>query len=1034
MEDVFMRLGTKIVSALLLMAAALTLFTGSAAAGSGENTVSYTFIANAYEIGMNENGHQITMDGYGRIPTFGVPMLPSKIFHVAVPPGAEVTGVTYEAGQRTTLSGVYDIAPVTLHRVVSGEDPDLYAREKARYEANHAAVYDSAQPFPADNAEYVGTAGYRKYNLAEVRVSPFTWNPRSGKLTLTEAVTVHVHYTVPERLPQGTVLVDNLVRCEKIARELVVNYNQAQAWYPQTNAGRGLHDYVIITIPALTSTVQPLVDGETAKGRTVEVVTTDWISTNYAGWDLAAKMRAFLLEKYPSAEWGIEDVCLVGHYDDVPMRRTAQDIGYGAPETDYYYAELSKPDSQSWDANGNHQYGENSDPIDFTAEVNVGRLPWSGVSDVQHMCQKSVAYEASTDLSFKKNILLLGAYFWPDTDNAVLMEYKTNPSMHPWMSEWTSTKLYEVGHTSYPCDGTINWNNTKDTWSSGKYAFVNWAGHGNPTGCYIYYGSGESFSNTSTCNYLNDDYPAIIFADACSNSDTDHTNLGQCMLRKGGVGFVGATKVALGCPGWNHKNSGSSQSMDYYFTSSVTSGDYTQGAALQFALRTMYTNGLWGYNKFETFEWSSIWGQPDLTMHVEPAINMDFPDGVPVGTQNPGLANTVTVEITAGQENYVAGSGKLHYRFDSADPYTEVTVTPLGGDLFEVTIPNTAPGDEPEFYFSAQGDGGTTLCMPYDAPASVYSFDICFVELLMEDHCEAVGGWTVQNTSISTGAFELADPQATSDGGTPVQPGDDHSNPGTKCWVTQAAAGSNYYAYDVDGGPTRLISPVIDLSTGDAYVSFWVWFYHSSSGTVEPCDVHVTNNGTTWVKAMSISHSNSWNQYSFKVSDYVTPNNKVQIRITADDSPNDSVVEAAFDDLVIERLNADPSLWADGYSIPVSTGAVVHYSLDAGAGHAGRQYLLLGSMSGTSPGYPLPGGAVLPLNWDVFTDLVMLFLGSPVCQDFMGYLDGSGTATAALDTQGSLDAALIGVTAHFAFLLGGPFDYTSNAIPVTFDP
>ena len=29
------------------------------------------------------------------------------------------------------------------------------------------------------------------------------------------------------------------------------------------------------------------------------------------------------------------------------------------------------------------------------------------------------------DPTFKKNILLLGAFFWPDTDNAVLMEMKT---------------------------------------------------------------------------------------------------------------------------------------------------------------------------------------------------------------------------------------------------------------------------------------------------------------------------------------------------------------------------------------------------------------------------------------------------------------------------------------------------------------------------------------------------------------------------------------------------------------------------------
>ena len=145
-------------------------------------------------------------------------------------------------------------------------------------------------------------------------------------------------------------------------------------------------------------------------------------------------MRNFLRDKYPSSEWGIEDVCLVGHYDDVPMRRGWQDEGYGKPETDYYYAELSLPDSESWDKDGDHKWGEFTDPIDFYAEVNVGRIPWSGTSTVAKIVAKSVAFENNHDPAFKKNMLLLGAFFWPNTDNAVLMEYKSNADKHPWMS------------------------------------------------------------------------------------------------------------------------------------------------------------------------------------------------------------------------------------------------------------------------------------------------------------------------------------------------------------------------------------------------------------------------------------------------------------------------------------------------------------------------------------------------------------------------------------------------------------------------
>ncbi|MHC4589824.1 MAG: C25 family cysteine peptidase, partial [Planctomycetota bacterium] len=177
------------------------------------------------------------------------------------------------------------------------------------------------------------------------------------------------------------------------------------------------------------------------------------------------------------------------------------------------------------------------------------------------------------------------------------------------------TRMYEQNgqcSSAYPCDYPLLRQNVMAVWPAGKFAFVNWAGHGSPTSTHIYGLGAPSFIRASDCSSLNDDYPAIIFADACSNSDTDHLNIGQAMLQRGGVGFLGATKVAYGRPGWNDPMDGSSQSMDYFFTTYVTSGDYTQGQAHQLALTDMYTYGLWSSVKYEMFEWGSLWGNPNL--------------------------------------------------------------------------------------------------------------------------------------------------------------------------------------------------------------------------------------------------------------------------------------------------------------------------------------------------------------------------------------------------------------------------------------
>jgi hypothetical protein len=585
--------------------------------------VSVTIPLGTYEIKTTTSGSEIYLEDFGRLSVPGKPNLPSRIFSIAIPPGAEVAQVQFDQGEGVVLPGFYQISPSSQVRVVGEENPLYYEQDKQTYEENYKSVYSSDDPFPKSMGEMVRTAGYRKYNLVDVQVTPFSYRPLSGQLTYYPRITVRIDYTFPLNFDPQDIMIDNLPRTEQTARQIVLNYDQAQGWYPAGTKGKDNYDFVIITLDALTSSVTPLVDWETGKGRSVNVVTTSWINSTYTGYDLAEKIRNFLRDKYPSAQWGIEDVLLVGHYDDVPMRRCWQDLGYGKPETDFYYAELSLPDNQSWDSNGNYRWGENSDNIDFYNEVVVGRIPWSTPATVLHICQKSVAYEQNDDPAYKKNILLLGAYFWDDTDNAVLMERKVN---RPWMLSWTKTRMYEQGHSMYIMDYNLTYNNVRTVWSSNHFSFVNWAGHGSEYASYILYSTGEAFVSTSTCSYLNDDYPAICFADACSNSDTDALNIGQAMMQKGAVGFVGATKVAYGMGAWHDSLDGSSQSLDYFFTTYVTSGNLTQGQAHQQALRTMYTKNLWYSLKYETFEWGALWGNPDLG--VAPVIT-NYPPEVP---------------------------------------------------------------------------------------------------------------------------------------------------------------------------------------------------------------------------------------------------------------------------------------------------------------------------------------------------------------------------------------------------------------------
>ncbi|MHC4942317.1 MAG: plastocyanin/azurin family copper-binding protein [Planctomycetota bacterium] len=127
---------------------------------------------------------------------------------------------------------------------------------------------------------------------------------------------------------------------------------------------------------------------------------------------------------------------------------------------------------------------------------------------------------------------------------------------------------------------------------------------------------------------------------------------------------------------------------------------------------------------------------------------------------------------------------------------------------------------------------------------------------------------------------------------------------------------------------------------------------------------------------------------------------------------------------------AELPLTVDSDTISESGGSV-NFMLDAGAAKANRQYILLGGVSGTSPGTPLPGGLeTLPLNLDFFTDIVFLLINSPVFNNFLGTLDGNGTSTATLTTGPVPGAA--GLVMYYAFAIGFPYDFVSNPVEVTF--
>jgi len=128
------------------------------------------------------------------------------------------------------------------------------------------------------------------------------------------------------------------------------------------------------------------------------------------------------------------------------------------------------------------------------------------------------------------------------------------------------------------------------------------------------------------------------------------------------------------------------------------------------------------------------------------------------------------------------------------------------------------------------------------------------------------------------------------------------------------------------------------------------------------------------------------------------------------------------------------SLMAEPTTISASTGGSIDLDLHGGVQNAGRDYIVLGCLSGTSPGATLPGGeATLPLNWDAFTNMMIPWINTAIFSDFLGVLDPLGAYTAQINAT-PLSTSLVGATVYFAYCLTSPFDFASNPVDIGIVP
>ncbi|MCB9839109.1 MAG: M36 family metallopeptidase [Phycisphaeraceae bacterium] len=298
---------------------------------------------------------------------------------------------------------------------------------------------------------------------------------------------------------------------------------------------------------------------------------------------------------------------------------------------------------------------------------------------------------------------------------------------------------------------------------------------------------------------------------------------------------------------------------------------------------------------------------------IPTGLDIEIPGGAPIAVDL-GVSTPLDVEVrdTCG-DPLDTGSGMLFTQINGGG-YSGVSIVETSPGVFGVDLPALGCGQTLEWYVSFENTTGGVYTLPAGAPAQAFLAVPFTADLVrLDDDFEADNGWVVGavGDTATTGIWERVDPV-----GTGSQPEDDASPDGTLCYITgNAPPGAGAGTNDIDGGATTLMSPALDCTGGEAYISYSYW-YSNNLGAAPNADsmpIDISNDdGANWTSVEIVtSNANAWVRETIRVADYVAPTAQVRLRFVASDLGDGSLVEAGVDEVFVDVLECVSNLVGD---------------------------------------------------------------------------------------------------------------------------
>jgi hypothetical protein len=527
----------------------------------------------------NNQYDTLSAPGAGAVTSEGLPEVPQEGIFVAVPNGATNFEVKVIQKKMRTVPGTWQLKPapkpITEKEYLAGKEEYLPRKD----------VYNSNKEFPGKDFELLGLKQLEGVPVVHLIIYLAQYKPLSKSLSVLEAMTIEVSYDVPpqkDAIPRTRsirpMLKDLILDFDNV-HGLTINNNrnasismgtalhtlsvpdtrsesltQGLSWYEPVNKidlvsdlkqADIISEYVIITTPELTASVQPLLNAKSGWPHYARIATTQAISSEFPAEDLKDSIRNFLSWAWSNWQVPPHFVVLAGDVDSIPAYSYPYYMEH--PISDHYYADILE---------------------DLSPEIVVSRIPTSDACKMLQICNNLSQYASfrGPDWGRWQNQVVLVAH---EADTYKQCSDDIAIAIAP---RFGVTKLYGDNSTQQQVIDKMN----------AGVLVANYRGHGNKTG----WSSANGLTTAEIKALNNGSMPPMVFCICCENAWIDDQTtevVVETFLREGKcVSVLGATR--------DSPTYANNQFNKYLWQSIMDFGEVTPGGIVQRAKVMMIQN------------------------------------------------------------------------------------------------------------------------------------------------------------------------------------------------------------------------------------------------------------------------------------------------------------------------------------------------------------------------------------------------------------------------------------------------------------